>query len=74
MALTNPWDKGRPNLVSKKRYNRRKGEKRRREKRRKGRGREEEEKPSKPRYGITWAFKALKGFPCNYMVIILPQT
>ena len=67
MALTNPWDKGRPNLVSKKRESRREGEKRRREEKRRGRGREEEEKPSKPRYGTMtfimdlWNFKALYG-------------
>ena len=46
--------------------------------RRRGRGREEEEKreeEAKPkRYGTTWAFKALNGFPCNCMVICCLQT
>ena len=51
-----------------------KGEKRRGKERRRGRGREEEEKPSSKRYGTTWTFKALNGFPCNCMVISCPQT
>ena len=31
--------------------------------------REEEEDGGAKRYGTTWAFKALNGFPCNCMVI-----
>ena len=66
----------RPNLVSNwRKKNRRKREGRGKERRR-GRGREEEEKrgrdkkkPRSKRYGTTWAFKVLNGFPCNCMVI-----
>ena len=64
MALTKPWDKRRPNLVSKKWENRRAIT---REKRRRGTGREKEEKPSKPMYGTMtfimdlWNFKVLYG-------------
>ena len=50
--------------------------------RRRGRGREEEENRGRrrevqarpKRYGTTWAFKALNGFPCNCMVISCLQT
>ena len=70
MALTN-MDKRRPNLFSKRERTvereRREGEKKNKRKRRRG-----EAKPK--RYGTTWAFKALNGFPCHCMVISCPQT
>ena len=70
MTLTKKLDL-RPNLVSKERKKnvkakKEKKRKRKRRKRRRGRGREAK---IKLRYGTTWAFKALNGFPCNCMVI-----
>ena len=69
MALTKKLDL-RPNLVSKERKKnvKAKNEKKRKRKRRRRRGRGREAK-IKLRYGTTWAFKALNGFPCNCMVI-----
>ena len=70
MALTKKLDL-RPNLVSKERKKnvkakKEKKRKRKRRRRRRGIGREAK---IKLRYGTTWAFKALNGFPCNCMVI-----
>ena len=72
MALTKKLDL-RPNLVSKERKKnvkakKEKKRKRKRRRRRRGRGRGRGAK-IKLRYGTTWAFKALNGFPCNCMVI-----
>ena len=59
-------------------------ERREEEKKRRGRGRrrrEEENEGDQSKvwnnmvlYGITWAFKALNGFPCKCMVISCLQT
>ena len=72
MALTKKLDL-RPNLVFKERKKnvkakkeKKRKRKRRRRRRRRGRGREAK---IKLRYGTTWDFKALNGFPCNCMVI-----
>ena len=45
------------------------GEKRKREKKRKKKRRKGRRRSQAKRYGTTWAFKALNGFPCNCMVI-----
>ena len=50
---------------------RRREEKKRKRKRRR---REENRKGRPKRYGTTWDFKALNGFPCNCMVISCLQT
>ena len=75
MALTKKLDL-RPNLVSKERKKNvkaKKEKKRKRKRKRRTRGRGREAK-IKLRYGTTWAFKALNGFPCNCMVISCLQT
>ena len=66
-------------LVSKREKNGREEQKEKEEEEKKKK-KEEEEKSSKKvwhymvLYGITWAFKALNGFPCNCMVISCLQT
>ena len=70
-GLTKTWDL-RPKIglqIERKLWRRKGEEKERRRRRGRGRGRKEIKQAKIKRYGTTWAFKALNGFPCNCMVI-----
>ena len=72
MALTQKGDKSNWSLKNERPTRRERGEEKREEEEEEEKKREEEAKPK--RYGTTWAFEALNGFPCNCMVISCLQT